>query len=313
VQLLADESGLSPVPPEGRDRSLASPEDVIAFQHRFLRLLERRTAVFTMGDGSSVPTETAVELLRSVCFVLGVDLDEPEVPQWLVTVDLEAEFRRNLERIEHEVELAGELWRDACAGVPRIPNIALSDTLANIGDFPKQYDFRSMAYEIPCLIDYPLCHPVPESLLGVDYINEYLRRLIVESDFLRRFELGSCVRVLESTCPDYNGLLINLYEPIATNAIGRALIGKDPAVLDVSDADRDKITRRLRPSGPDGRSEALREAATAACASLGIDDGCAIRYLADLAPELLPRIEVGLSRDDLRGVFVSCGGSTTAG
>lgn len=306
-------SGFSYASLEGRDQSLASPEDVIAFQGRFLRLLERRTAIFTMGDGGSVPKDTAIELLRSVCFVLGIDLDEPTVPHRLITVDLEAEFRRDLAEIEHKVELAGELWRNACAGVPKIPNIALNDTLASIGDFPRRYDYRSMAHEIPCLIDYPLCHPVPASLAGVDYINEYLRRLIVESDFLQRFDLGSCVRVLASTCPDYNGLLINLYEPIATNAIGRAVIGDDPVVLDISDADRAGIARRLRPLGSGRRSRVMHEAAMTACVSLGIDDDRAIRYLSDLVPDLLPRIDVGLSRDDLHGVFVSCAGSETPG
>lgn len=289
---------------EDRYRALAAPEDVAAFQHAFVRLLERRTAIFTMGDSSSVSRRTAIDLVQSVCFVLGVDVDEPTVPQRLLGVDLEAEFRRCLTEVERKVELAGRLWRDACAGLPMIPNIALRDTLAAIGDFPKNYDFRSMAHEIPCMIDYPLCHPVPESLAGVDYINEYLRRLLIEDDFLQRFERDACVRVLELTCPDYNGLIVNLYEPIATNAIGLAVIGADPARLDVSDADRVGIAQRLCPLGQGRRSAVLHEAASAVCDALGVHDAGARRYLSDLVPDLLPRVEVGLSREDLRGVFV---------
>lgn len=259
MQLLVDEGGLArseesgsvsaPVPVDGRDQVLASPEDVIAFQDRFLRLLERRTAIYTMGDSSSVPKHVAVDLLRSVCFVLGIDPDEPTVPPELLTVDLEAEFRRRLAEIGRKVELSKKLWQDACVSLPMIPNIALRDTLASIGDFPKSYDYRSMAHEIPCSIDYPLCHPVSESLVGVDYINEYLRRLLIEADFLQRFELESCERVLAASCRDHLGLLINLCEPIATNAIGLALIGEDPAGLDVSDEDRAEIARRLGPLG----------------------------------------------------------------
>ena len=298
---------------EERTRGIASPEDVIAFQDRFLRLLERRTAIYTMGDSSSVPRYIASDLLRSVCFVLGIDPDEPVVTQRLLSVDLEDEFRRNLVEIERKVELTGKLWRDACDSTPRIPNIALRDTLASIGDFPSNYDLRSMAHEIPCSIDYPLCHPVPESLVGVDYVNEYLHRLVAENEFVQRFEVALCTCLLSNTSPDYVGLLVNLYEPIATNAIGRALIGQDPLALDISPEDRAQIARRLNPLGQSARIRVMLEAAGAICDSLGIHDDRAQEYLSNLMPDLLPRVQVGLLRGDLAGVFVSCGGPIELG
>ncbi len=222
-----------------------------------------------------------------------------------MSIDLDAEFRRRLEEIGHKVELTEKLWHDVCVAMPMVRNLALRDTLESIGAFPKQYDCRSMAHEIPCNIDYPLCRPVSESLLGVDYVNEYLRRLLVEADFLQRFSLESCVRVLASSCPDYRGLLINLYEPIATNAIGLAVIGEDPRGLHVSEQGRTDIARLLEPLGRGQRSRVMREAADAVCGLLGIHDECAVTYLRDCVLELLPRIEIGLPRRDLRGVFVS--------
>ena len=188
--------------------------------------------------------------------------------------------------------------------MPPIPSIALQDTLVAIGNFPKAYDFRSLAHEIPVMFDYPLCHPVPDELLGVDYINEYLRRLLIEADFLRCFEVGACKRVLERTSPDYVDLLINLYEPVATNAIGRAVIGQDTAGLRISDEASTEIAARLGPLSGARRSRVLRDAAVAVCGALGIQDGDAIEYLSALVPELLPRIGLGLACGDLRGVFV---------
>jgi hypothetical protein len=294
-----------PVPLQDRSGELASPEDMAAFQDRFMRLLEHRTAIYTMGDSSSVPTHVAVDLLRSVCFVLGIDPDDTTVPPELLSVDLEAEFRRRLGEMERKVELTGKLWQDACASMPAIPNISLHDTLATIGDFPKVYDFRSMAHEIPISFDYQLCHPVSEELLGVDYINEYLRHVVIENDFLGRFEVKTCKRLLSASSPDYEGLLINLYEPIAANAIGLALVGKDPHRLKVSDDDRAEIVRRLGALEHAARKRVLREAAGAVCESLGIRDEAARKYLAGWAAELLPRIEVGLPGQELRGVFVA--------
>ncbi len=301
---MPDEDALARAESPDAGQGLVTPGDIAAFQARLLRLLERRTAIYAMGDSTSVPTHVAVDLLRSVCFVLGIDPDAPEIPPRLLDVDLEDEYRRRLAEIEHKVELTGELWREVVATIPPIPSIALRDTLIAIGDFPRHYDFRSMAHDIPIVFDYPLCRPVPETLLGVDYINEYLRRLFVEADFLRRFDVDRCIRVLEHSSPDFEDLLVNLYEPVATNALGRALVGKDPGPLRISGDERAEIAARLAPLAAEQREHAMREAVLAACDSFGIDDDDAVQYVCALVPELLPRIDVALERGDLRAVFV---------
>lgn len=283
---------------------IATAAEIDAFQRAFLRLLERRTAIYTMGDSTSVPAHTAADILLSVCFVLGIDPSDPEVPERLLHVNLEDEFRRRLAEVERNVELAGELWKAAVATMPPIPSTALRDTLAAIGDFPRAYDFRSMAHEIPVMFDYPLCHPVPESLLGVEYINEYLRRLLTEFDFLRRYPAEACVRVLARSSPDFVELLVNLYEPVATNAIGRALLGKDPTSLEFAEDERAELVRLLGRASARERESMLREAAQATCGALGIADAGARGYLSAVAAELPPRIEVALGASQLRGVFV---------
>jgi len=301
---VSDENALVRSEAPSADQALVAPEDAAAFQARFLRLLERHTAIYTMGDSTSVPAHVAVDILHSVAFVLGIDLEHPDIPERLLNVDLEDEFRRRLADLERKVEVSGELWREAVATMPPIPSIALHDTIAAIGDFPRAYDVRSMAHEIPIMFDYPLCHPVPDTLLGVDYINEYLNRLLVEADFLRRFRVDACVRVLECSSPDFVDLPVNLYEPIATNAIGRALIGEDPAPAGISAEERSRIALRLGRLPGAERERALLGAASAVCDSLDIHDSGGVEYLRALVPELLPRIDVTLAHGDIRGVFV---------
>jgi hypothetical protein len=276
---------------------------IVEFEARFMRLLERQAAIYTMGDSTSVSTHVAADLVRSVCFVLGIDPADPEVPEHLLGVDLEAEFRRNIAAIERKVQSSAMLWRDALAAMPPIPNTALRDTLAAIGDFPGQYDHRSMAHDIPVVFDYPLCDPIPDDLFGVDYINEYLRRLLVEFDLLARFEPDACIRVLDGISPDHTDLLLDLYEPVAANAIGRTLAGQDPRPLVTSARERAAVVKVLSPLDDMRRREILHSAASAVCATLGIDDPEARRYLHALVRELLPRIEVALAHG-LRGVFV---------
>lgn len=288
----------------GPGDELAPPADEVAFQAALLRLIERRAGIYTMGDSTSLPADVAAELLRSICFVLGIDPDERVVPEYLLRVDLEREFRRRLADIERKVGAAERLWSDVCVAMPPIPNIALRDTLSGIRDFFKRYDFRSMAHDIPCSIDYPLCHPVETSILGVEYIAEYLRRLMLEARFLRLFEIAACAHVLGSASADYIELLVNLYEPVALNAIGLALIGEEPARLVIGDEERQAIAARLGPLAHTARERVLHEAASAACEALGIFDEDERQYLAAVVHDLLPRTEIGLAHGSLRGVFV---------
>ena len=153
----------SPVPIERVDQELASPRNIAAFEARFLRLLERRTAIYTMGDSTSVPKHVAVDLLRSVSFVLGIDPERPEIPERLLTVDLEDEFRRRLAEIERKVELSRELWREVVATMPPIPSIALQDTLRPSVTSRSRMTSVDGARDPGACIDYPLCHPVPET------------------------------------------------------------------------------------------------------------------------------------------------------
>ncbi len=299
-----DEGGLAPITHGDSAGDLATPEELADFQVRFLRLLERRTAIYTQGDSTSVPTHVAADLVRSISFVLGIDPDDPVISRHLLSVDLGDEYRRRLDEIGRKVETAKQMWREVDAAMPLIENIALRDTLRELGEFFRHYDYRSMAHEIPCSVDYPLCHPVPESLQGVDYIAEYVRRLLIEARFLQHFGIRAIERVLEKASPDHIELLVNLYEPVATNALGRALIGKDPAVLVIRDTERAEIAARLRPLGAAGREKLLLQAADDVCDAFGIGDEIEREYVRELVPDLLPRIAVALKHDSLGGVFV---------
>jgi hypothetical protein len=123
---------------------------------------------------------------------------------------------------------------------------------------------------VPCDIDYQLCRPVPEDLLGVEYVNEYLRRVVLENDFLRRFPKEPVIKLLENYCPDYRGLLINLYEPVATNALGSRSSGgtRVRSIYRAKLSQKSPRPLRLFPKSPFGkRSDPPRSSFAAASAS----------------------------------------------
>lgn len=281
-------------------------EDTLTLQIKLWHMLSRLTGKYTMGDSTSVPVETAGELMTSLCFTLGKYLREnKQPPKLLVTSELDKVFKLGQKIIEIKIETGKQLWKAACLSAPDVDNISFRDTLRSIEVFFKRYDYRFLAHQIPCEIDYQLCHPVPGDELGIEYINEYLHRIIVENSFLHHFDCQRVRRLLESYCPDYQGLLINLCEPVIVNAVGLTLIGSEPRALDISDNDRACLAELFEPLSEEQLKNALIEAAVRLAHTLGIKNMTEREYLAKTAEELCPRITVALPDGHLHGIFLS--------
>jgi len=280
-------------------------DDELLIQSKLWQLLARRTELYTMGDSSSVRIETAQELLQSINFCLEIYLKQSgKTKKLFVTADLEELFALGQKAIEKQIDLGKRLYNKACLTAPKIENISYMDTLRSIGGCFKRYDYRFFAHLIPCEIDYQLCHAVRESLQGIEYINQYLGRIIIENDFVRSFQKNRVESLLESYCSDYIGLLINIYEPIAANAVGLALLQEDVKELSITASDSERLTRFFEPLSATPAKIALNEAADRVCTELGISDPSSVRYLRKTTEELYPRIEAALGRGSLDGIFL---------
>lgn len=184
-------------------------------QDGLMRLFVKQCRLYTCGGSSSITELEAHDLLDSIRFVLRADnLDDHATLVRLASDDINTLFHEGLEDINRRVDDTMELWNEVCVTMPPIKNIALRDTLASIGQFRKVYDTYFAAFAVPVSIDYPLHNPVPETLQGVDYVHEWLTRCLEEARYLAQFDTKECIAILKRACPDYKGLLINLYEPI---------------------------------------------------------------------------------------------------
>jgi len=286
--------------PFGLNAAFPSGEEIQCVQERLWRLLAKQVSLYAMGD-SSVRTEIAEELLRSLCFTLHMYLWESKRPEkCLISDNIDELFAMGIKATEHQIILGRQLYRRACLSAPQIDNIAFCQTLRGMRLFFKRYDARFFAHQIPCDIDYPLCHPVPDDKAGIEYINEYLRRIIFENELLTRFEIDRVIRLLKSAVPDYKGLLINLYEPAAANALGLTLLEKDAMALDMNGRDRAELAGMFALMSEKKARESLSRAAERLSDFLGLRAD-AKAYLSRAAIGLYPRIRAALP--DLERVF----------
>lgn len=177
----------------------------------FARLMAHVACLYCAGGSSSVSAFEAHELAMSVAFALGIADATPEEAAIVLDVDDPvALWHEGVRALQRRTDAALALWRDVVATMPPIHNVALRDTLASLGELRRRYDVHFAAHEVPCDIDYQLSEPVDPGLLGIDYVEAYLARLLVEARWIARFDVESCIAVLERACPDYRGLHVNL-------------------------------------------------------------------------------------------------------
>lgn len=295
------------VPGEGMFGDCAlSREAWQTVQLKLWNLLAKRTGRYTMQESSSVSVETAQELLESICFTLRISLSEnPDTQKLLEAANLDELLVAGQKILEAKSEATRQLWQLACLSAPSIENTSYRDTLQSIGGFFKHYDYRFFAHLIPCDIDYQLCHPVPEAYVGVEYVSEYLHRVLTENEILHCFDHILVQKLLTSYCSDYQGLLINLCEPVIVNGIGLSLLGEEPTLLQITASDRATLMRRFELLSEAEARAALGEAADRFCCRLNLTDPFTKDYVNNTAIELYPRLAVAVSSGDLSELLLS--------
>lgn len=252
-------------------------------------LLEERIRRYTMGDSTSVPVETARRLLESILYCLELNrrfsnveaaLEAPLRTRWQAGV-LEAK------RIAKHAKL---LLLQAQRTPPPIVNTAYSDTICALPQFFAAYDADFFAQEIPCSFDYPLCQPVSEALLGPEYMQQFLRRIITENSLLRAFSPEVLRDLYERYYVDYADLLVNLYLPVAEMATLCALTSSPVHSLFLSPEAFARAGQKLASVSEAEAKEQIKCAAAKAIEELNLHGNFLAEYTQSTALDLLVRL-----------------------
>lgn len=189
--------------------------------------------------------------------------------------------------------------RSGAAGDSR----ALGETLLGIGEFWRRYDWRFAAHEVPCDIDYPLALPVSENLRGVDYLTEWLGRLEAEVRLRDAFPRMAREAAWERFHPERYDLPLNLYVPLAADALCLFALGKEVRALTVGAEERRAFALRMALLTEEETAAALRRWAEGLGEALGLPEGRDRRYLVACAGALLPRVRTAVEQGGWPGIF----------
>ena len=252
-------------------------------------LLEDRIRRYTMGDSTSVPVDTARRLLEGILYCLDLHRRNPtrDVPQ---SAPVEARRQAGVGAARRAAKRAKLLRLQAQRTPPPLVNTAYCDTMDALPAFFAGYDADFFAQEIPCSFDYPLCHPASETLLGAEYMQDFLRRLLAENTLLRAFPRDSLLALYETYYIDYTDLLVNLYLPAAEAATLCTLAGEDARTLSLSAAGMARAGQMLAQAEEAQAREMICIAAARTLANCGLSGDFLCAYLQQTALDLLIRL-----------------------
>ncbi|WP_302822543.1 DUF6179 domain-containing protein [Anaerotruncus massiliensis (ex Togo et al. 2019)] len=255
------------------DAGLLDERALAAMQEGLLGLLRSQIEEITRGESSSVPAETADQLMDDIGYCIDVALKHAPTPQESLALlrehSMDALYRMGtglLDREERACE--GLLSRVRATRTPTVNEgyrILLDVTFPR---YLRDWKVRRHPGDFVVLTEYPLAREVSES--GIFGVRERLESLALENRFCGRF------------APVLDGLLrgwarqnrtspaeayVNLFTITLQNLLLARLLGREDAALGAGE--RAGLEERLRPLAPEQRAALLLRTAE------GLIDSCA--------------------------------------
>lgn len=262
-------------------------------------LLSAQCKSFTGGQSSSLSAETVEALLSSICFSLSCFANKYG-QNALLEIPLEKALEGARDILKKRIQLCKTLYLTLLRLPFQPDNVSYRDTVNGMENFFKKYDYYFFADQIPCDIDYQLCLPVSESLWGVEFLTEYIKRLICEGRFCGAFQRYEITALLANFGSRNDELLINVFTPVLSNALGRVLLGNDISTLEVTPDGIEKLFSMFAGLKYEEALPIVDKASKLLCSRVGFT-GYNAEYVTESARTLIPRI----CRCDPKGLFLS--------
>lgn len=148
------------------------------FLERLWYLLAKRTERYTMGDSTSVPVETAQELLASICFTLQFEMEVSKLsPRDLLEKELDSVLKNGQTHLAEKKKEVDTLWERVYALAEPQGNPGMIEALDYIQIFLKKYDLFFFSHQTPWDMELPLLGPISENLKRISYVEMYLKEL----------------------------------------------------------------------------------------------------------------------------------------
>ena len=228
-------------------KGLLTDSDIERLQYDCLALLAHRVERFNAGDSSSIRVEAAQSIMASNLFTISMWLktfqDPDDAIAALQNEPLAELYKKGRKRIDIMLSATKTIHANLLRQLADIRNVFYRVTLEDgINGFFKRYYPDFGAHETHITADYPTCIAMPK-LAGIEFIQAYLEALYHENQFCLHFAPDDLHHLLCGYEEGYQELLINVYEPVLTAALGCVVAETNARTLDISEDGAARLNR----------------------------------------------------------------------
>lgn len=288
---------------------LLTNEEIESIKLQSMQLLANQIELFTGGNSSSVKVETAQSIMLSIFYCIGIFLKSFSDTDICISEikhrPLSYMYKEGRKLTENYINRAKDLLKAVKLSRIDTGNQAYNDTIdEGISSFFSDYNADFSAHDTQASIDYPLGND-KMNLSGVEYINDYLGKLLLENEFCKKFTSRDIYRVMKGYSPDFEDLLVNIFQMVLINALGCILLNKDSLKLNFEASDIKKLQEKLEILSEEQLYLQLKQASQKLFEQLNIINTELQKYILLNLKDISKSLKNALENKQLNSVFVS--------
>lgn len=286
---------------------ILSESEFEKIQLNCLSLLAKQAEKYNGGDSSSMQIEKAQDLLASIVYTIGLNLKTYENPDDAVSAlketSMETLFANGKKQIEKMVTTTKLIQSNIANHLVNTQNVFYRSTVIDgLNGFFKLYYPEFGAHKIHITADYPTYNGV-SNLTGIEFIRKYVENIYYENLFCSYFPEDNIHHLLCGLDENYQELIINIYEPILTAALGCMLVGKDIYKLELSVSDVSELKNIFGNKTKDEIEHILTSTLEKIKQEISISDGLSL-YLSVSLPKIAGAIKNAEETQTIENVFI---------
>ena len=288
---------------QGQAYGLVTDEDLQMFYVKLYALLAKQADRYMEDRSSSIPKETAEQLMISILYVIGMEIRSEDngynALHKLMSWDVDCLFASGLCVIEKKLKKVQHLQRSILNNLVISKNSYYRSTIEDgVNAFFDLYSPQYGAHLIHITADYPLMAQRP-SCQGVLFMEQYLTAIQIENSFLVSVDEEDLHHIMLSVSEHYEKIPVNLCQPAVLSVLGRLLCGKNPEGVILQDADVERLKGILLED-----ADHLKEMVHHAMHQLFHTDRKETEYFMSLTDGLAKQIHHAIKDNTLHKLFV---------
>ena len=308
-ELLSEGNFLETLLNEALSYNIIKENELEKIQRQMAELLTCELERYTVGESSSVRTETAQGIFASLCYTVGVSLktspDGDSAAKRIRKESISELLAIGKHAVNRKIKVAKLLYLRSLRNRISTKNFAYNETInSGVIDFFKSYDNLFAANETPASIDYPLCADFTE-LSGIEYIIKYLDCLYLENSFCKKFHSSSTEAILRGYHSNFEDLLINIFERVLINAFGCIILGRNLFELSLTSSDTEALSKLFSEMTKDDIVKTLKKYTPILLSRLNIKNPSLEKYILLCNKKIAAVIKLSAENKALSKIFIT--------